>query len=71
MSGKTDAARAALRTVEHLHPVHVEPIIRALDAAGLLDGAPKGVVHAAADDTALPKQPLLTPQDRRCDSREE
>ena len=35
--GRKDAARAALGTVERLHPAHVEPILSALDAAGLLD----------------------------------
>ena len=50
--GRTDAARAALKTVEHLHPVFHEPVPHALAAAGLLDNdrvAPP--VHAAARST--------------------
>jgi hypothetical protein len=48
-TGKRDAARAALATVEHLHPAHIEPILSALDAAGLLDkpSATGGSMHAA------------------------
>jgi hypothetical protein len=63
MSGRKDSAREALGRVQHLHPVHHEPILAELDRAGLLD-EPKnaengGKIHAAAAD--LPKRPLLTP----------
>jgi hypothetical protein len=39
-----NAGRAALNIVEHLHPVFHEPIVRALDAAGLLDRPSNGGV---------------------------
>jgi hypothetical protein len=62
MSGRKDSAREALGRVQHLHPVHHEPILAELDRAGLLDepknSANGGKVRAAAD---LPKRPLLTP----------
>jgi hypothetical protein len=74
MSGKTDAARAALRNVEHLHPVHVEPIIKALDAAGLLD-SPKGndfgaVRAARAAPRGSRLSPLRTPAQAIADNIE-
>jgi hypothetical protein len=60
MSGKRDAARAALRNVDKLHDVHHEPILNALDVAGLLDNERSGnggAVRAVA--TAVPGRGTL------------
>ena len=63
MTGKTESARAALRRVPALHDEFHQPIIRELDAEGLLDnpGNGHGVsastserlrrLHAAANDS--------------------
>jgi len=42
MAGRLDAARAALRNVPMLHEGFIEPALRELDAAGLLDSERSG-----------------------------
>ena len=66
MSGKRDAAAAALRRVPMLHADFIEPAVLMLEAAGVFEserGGNSGSIHAAVANTApgsRPGSPVLT-----------